>query len=97
MLANFGFQTIYFFDSAQCEPVLSHLCREYLCDKEFFSKTILACLSGAQRGSIHAKKIAKKFRDTATLYVPRSVKVKPQEIEKFNKSLTSFLFIKLQN
>ena len=30
---------------------------EYLCKIEFLRKTILACLSGAQMGSIHEKQI----------------------------------------
>ena len=40
---------------------------EYLCEKEVLRKTILACLSGAQMGSIHEKNIGRKSRDTAPL------------------------------
>ena len=36
-------------------------------ENEFLSKTILACLSGAQVGLIQGKKLLKKFGDTATL------------------------------
>ena len=43
---------------------------DYLCVNESFSKTILACLSGAQGGSIYEKK-DKKSRDTATLSKPQ--------------------------
>ena len=35
--------------------------------KRIFEQTFLACLSGAQVGSIHEKKIANKSRDPATL------------------------------
>ena len=47
---------------------IKNLFRKYLLKNESFSKTILACLSGAQVGSIHEeKKCNKKSRDTATL------------------------------
>ena len=49
------------FDTAR-----GHLFREYLRENEHFSKTILACLSGAQVDWIHEKN-AKKSRDSATL------------------------------
>ena len=40
---------------------------EYLRENEFSRKIILACLSGAQMGSIHGKNIGWKSRDTAPL------------------------------
>ena len=40
---------------------------EYLRENEFLRKTILACLSGAQMGSIHEKNRGQKSRDTAPL------------------------------
>ena len=40
---------------------------EYLCENEFLRKTILACLSGAQMGSIHEKNRGRKSRDNAPL------------------------------
>ena len=40
---------------------------EYLRENEFFRKYILACLSGAQMGSIHEKNRGRKSRDTAPL------------------------------
>ena len=45
----------------------SNLEFEYLRENEFLSKTILACLSGAQMGSIHEKNRGRKSRDTASL------------------------------
>ena len=45
----------------------SHLFREYIGENEFLSKTILTCLSGAQKCSIHEMKKWQKNRDTATL------------------------------
>ena len=40
---------------------------EYLRENEFLRKTILACLSGAQMGSIPEKNRSRKSRDTAPL------------------------------
>ena len=40
-------------DSAQANTAQIRIFREYLRENEFLSKTILACLSGAQMGSIH--------------------------------------------
>ena len=40
-------------DSAQANTTRSRIFREYLRENEFLSKTILACLSGAQMASIH--------------------------------------------
>ena len=40
---------------------------EYLRENEFLRKTILACLSGAQMGSIHEKNRGRKSCDTAPL------------------------------
>ena len=40
---------------------------EYLRENEFLRKTILACLSGDQMGSINEKNRGKKSRDTAPL------------------------------
>ena len=45
---------------------------EYLRENEFLSKTILACLSGAQMGSIHEKNRVRKSRDTASLMISTS-------------------------
>ena len=53
-------------NSAQANTAWSRILREYLRKNEFLSKTLLACLSGAQMASIHEKK-AKKSRDTAPL------------------------------
>ena len=39
---------------------------EYLRKNEFLRKTVLACLSGAQMGSIYEKNWGRKSRDTAT-------------------------------
>ena len=39
----------------------------YLCKNEFLRKTILACLSGDQMGSINEKNRGQKSRDTAPL------------------------------
>ena len=55
----------------QPRAVLACACQlflKYLCEKESFSKTILACLSGAQVGWIHAEKRQNKSRDTATFH-----------------------------
>ena len=54
-------------DSAQYHTAQSHVFREYLRENEFFSETILDCLSGTQMGWINEKKNAKKSRDTASL------------------------------
>ena len=40
---------------------------EYLRENEFLRKTILACLSGTQMGSINEKNRGRKSRDTAPL------------------------------
>ena len=40
---------------------------EYLRENEFLRKTILACLSGDQMGSINEKNRGQKSRDTAPL------------------------------
>ena len=45
----------------------SRIFREYLCENELLSKTILACLSGSQLALIHEIKNANKSRDTAPL------------------------------
>ena len=39
----------------------SQIFREYLCENELLSKTILACLSGAQMALIHGKKKCQKI------------------------------------
>ena len=53
---------------ACAESNFSNFKFEYLCENEFLRKTILACLSGAQMGSIHEKKNrGRKSRDTALL------------------------------
>ena len=55
-------------DSAQYHTARSHVFREYLRENEFFSETILDCLSGTQMGWINEEeKNAKKSRDTASL------------------------------
>ena len=54
-------------DSAQANTAQSQIFRGDLCENEFLSKTILACLSGAQMALIHEIKNAKKSRDTAPL------------------------------
>ena len=54
-------------DSAQYHTARSHVFCEYLRENEFFSETILDCLSGTQMSSIHEKKNCKKFHDTASL------------------------------
>ena len=51
----------------QANPVWSRFFCEYLRKKELLSKTISACLSGAQMASIHEIKNFKKSRDTALL------------------------------
>ena len=56
-------------DSAQYHTARSHVFREYLRENEFFSETILDCLSGTQMGWINEKKNAKKSRDTASLKI----------------------------
>ena len=43
------------FDSAQANTARSRIFREFLRENEFLSKTILACLSGAQVGLILKK------------------------------------------
>ena len=52
--------------TAQYHTARSHVFCEYLCENEFFSETILDCLSGTQMGWINEKN-AKKSRDTASL------------------------------
>ena len=48
------------FDSAQANTARSRIFREFLRENEFLSKTILACLSGAQMAYIHEiKKLLK--------------------------------------
>ena len=54
-------------NSAQANTARSRIFREFLRENELLSKTILACLSGAQMASIHEIKNAKKSRDTAPL------------------------------
>ena len=54
-------------NSAWANTARSRIFREFLCENELLSKTILACLSGAQMASIHEIKNAKKSRDTAPL------------------------------
>ena len=53
-------------DSAQYNTAQSHVFREYFPENEFFSETILDCLSGTRMGSIHEKNL-QKSRDTASL------------------------------
>ena len=60
------FRKFQFSDSAQCDTARSHVFREYLRENEFFSETILDCLSGTQMGSIHEKINHKKSHDTAS-------------------------------
>ena len=52
---------------ACAESNFSNFKFKYLCENEFLRKTILACLSGAQMGSIHEKNRGQKSRDTAPL------------------------------
>ena len=52
---------------ACAESNVSNFKFEYLREKEFLRKTILACLSGAPMGLIHEKKRGRKSRDTAPL------------------------------
>ena len=40
---------------------------KYFRENEFLRKTILACISGTQMGSIHEKNRGRKSRDTAPL------------------------------
>ena len=54
---------------ACAESNFSNFKFEYLCKNEFLRKTILACLSGAQLGSIHEKNRGRKSRDTAPLII----------------------------
>ena len=54
-------------DSAQANTAWSRIFREYLRENKFLSKTILACLSGAQMASFHDIKNGKKSRVTAPL------------------------------
>ena len=69
------FRTLQFPDSVQCDEsnsaqyhtARSHIFCEYLRENEFFSETILGCLSGTQMGWIHKEKNCKKSRDTASL------------------------------
>ena len=49
------------------ESNFSYFQFEYLRENEFLTKTILACLSGAQMGSINEKNRGWKYRDTAPL------------------------------
>ena len=60
-------------DSAQANTAQSRIFREFLRQNEHVSKSILACLSGAQMASIHEIKNSKKSRDTAPLstYISR--------------------------
>ena len=48
-------------NSAQANTARSRIFREYLRENEFLSKTILACLSGAQMASIHEIKKCQKI------------------------------------
>ena len=48
-----------FRDSAQRDTARSHVFREYLRENEFFSETILECLSGTQMGWINEKNYQK--------------------------------------
>ena len=54
-------------DSPQANTARSRIFCEFLRENKLLSKTILACLSGAQMASIHEIKNAKKSRDTAPL------------------------------
>ena len=52
-------------NSVQANTARSRIFRKYLRENEFLSKTMLACLSGAQMASIH--KIKKMARNLVTL------------------------------
>ena len=52
---------------ASAESNFSNFKFEYLRENEFKKKTISACLSGAQMGSIHEKNRGRKSRDTGPL------------------------------
>ena len=52
---------------AYVESIFLNFKFEYLGENQFLRKTILACLSGAQMGSIHEKNRGRKYRDTAPL------------------------------
>ena len=78
VLDNFGFSDILISwlgavwycdesDSAQYYTAWSYIFSEYLRENEFFSESILDCLSGTQMGSLHGEKKCKTSRDTASL------------------------------
>ena len=48
---------------------------EYLHENEFLRKTILACLSGVQMGSILEKNRGRKSRDTAPLRYVKNIRI----------------------
>ena len=61
---------------------------EYLCENEFLRKTILACLSGAQMGSIN-KNRGRKSRDSAPLKKSTDLNSEP-DILRFKKNTLQF-------
>ena len=54
-------------NSGQANTERSRIFREYLHENELLSKTILACLSGAQMASIHE---IKKFQKISFVTLP---------------------------
>ena len=63
----------------------------YLRENEFFSKIILACLSGAQMGQIHETQNIKNSRDTAPLKGAWNSKIDPLWC-KLNKCVCNQVF-----
>ena len=61
VLYKFGSSKNLIVDSAQANTAQSRIFREYLCENEYLSKTILACLSGAQLASIYEIKKLQKI------------------------------------
>ena len=75
-------------DSAQANTVRSRIFREYLHENEFLSKTILACLSGAQMASFHEikkwQKISWHCPFNYLFFIFISLTMQKKELQTFN-------------
>ena len=73
-LCNSGFTPRFWLRAVShcAESIFSNFEFVYLCENNFLSKTISSCLSGAQMGSIHGKKIAVENLVTLSLWEIKS-------------------------
>ena len=69
---------------------------EYLSEKEFWRRTILARLSGAQMGLIHEKNWGLKSRDTAPSLICQTLKpfdAGKRKVRRFSQNFYSLFFV----